>query len=75
MIIEDDRDTYIQHWSDCDQYETSGSSTPQQFLTNVLPVIANHVCARFKLHDSYVYPRLQEDLVRYIHVKFGTLRG
>ena len=43
MIVKDERDTYAQHWTDYDQSEASGSSTPNPFSTEVLPVFANHV--------------------------------
>ena len=43
MIVEDERDTYAQHWTIYDQSETSGSSTPEPFSTEVLPTFANHV--------------------------------
>ena len=57
------RDTYAQHWTDYDQFEASGSSTPQPFSTEVLPVFANHMRARSELRDSKVHHELQADLV------------
>ncbi|GAA0153254.1 hypothetical protein LIER_11538 [Lithospermum erythrorhizon] len=33
MIVEGERDTYYQHWTDYDQCEANGSSTPQPFST------------------------------------------
>uniref|UniRef100_A0A0D3BLG2 DDE Tnp4 domain-containing protein n=1 Tax=Brassica oleracea var. oleracea TaxID=109376 RepID=A0A0D3BLG2_BRAOL len=42
MIVENERDTYAQNWTDYDQSEASGSSTPQPFSTEVLPAFANH---------------------------------
>uniref|UniRef100_A0A0D3B850 DDE Tnp4 domain-containing protein n=1 Tax=Brassica oleracea var. oleracea TaxID=109376 RepID=A0A0D3B850_BRAOL len=63
MIVEDERDTYAQHWTDYDQSEASGSSTPQPFSTEVLPVFANHMRARSELRDSKVHHELQADLV------------
>ena len=52
MIVENERDTYAQHWTDYDQSKESGSSTPQPFSTEVLHAFANHVHARSKLRDS-----------------------
>jgi len=46
MIVEDERDTYAQRWTDFEQPEGSGSSTPQPYSTEVLPAFANHVRAR-----------------------------
>ncbi|XP_048623979.1 uncharacterized protein LOC125592674 [Brassica napus] len=66
MIVEDERDTYAQHWTDYDQSEASGSSTPQPFSTEVLPVFANHVRARSELRDSKVHHELQANLVKHI---------
>ena len=66
MIVEDERDTYAQHWTDYDQPEASGSNAPQPFSTEVLPAFANHVCARSELRDSNVHHELQADLVKHI---------
>ena len=66
MIVEDQRDTYAQHWTDYDQSEASGSSTPHPFSIEVLSAFANHVCARSKLRDSNVHHELQVDLVKHI---------
>jgi len=46
MIVEDEQDTYAQRWTDFEQSEGSGSSTPQPYSTEVLPGFANHVRAR-----------------------------
>ncbi|PNY14104.1 ribosomal protein [Trifolium pratense] len=54
MIVEDERDTYAQHWTDYDQSEASGSSTPEPFSTEVLPAFADHVRARSVMRDSNV---------------------
>uniref|UniRef100_A0A0D3CE50 DDE Tnp4 domain-containing protein n=1 Tax=Brassica oleracea var. oleracea TaxID=109376 RepID=A0A0D3CE50_BRAOL len=40
MIVEDERNTYAQNWTDYDQSEASGSSTPQPYSTEVLPAFA-----------------------------------
>ncbi|KAL9665809.1 hypothetical protein QQ045_000130 [Rhodiola kirilowii] len=74
MIVEDERDTYAQHWTDYDQSEASGSSTPQPFSTEVLPAFANHVRARSELRDPNVHRELQADLVKHIWAKFGMFR-
>uniref|UniRef100_A0A0D3CCD3 DDE Tnp4 domain-containing protein n=1 Tax=Brassica oleracea var. oleracea TaxID=109376 RepID=A0A0D3CCD3_BRAOL len=68
MIVEDERDTYAQHWTDYDQSEASGSNAPQPFSTEVLPAFANHVRARseLELRDSNVHHELQADLVKHI---------
>ncbi|XP_039682912.1 uncharacterized protein [Medicago truncatula] len=42
MIVEDERDTYAQRWTDFEQSEGSGSSTQQPYSTEVLPTFANH---------------------------------
>ncbi|XP_039684958.1 uncharacterized protein [Medicago truncatula] len=42
MIVEDERDTYAQRWTDFEQPGGSGSSTPQPYSTEVLPAFANH---------------------------------
>ena len=55
MIVKDDRDTYAQNWTDYDQSEASGSSTPQPFSTEVLPAFANHVRTRSELRDSNIH--------------------
>ena len=65
MIVEDERDTYAQNWTDYDQSEASGSSTPQPFSTEVLPAFANHVHTRSELRDSTIH-ELQSDLVKHI---------
>lgn len=74
MIVEDERDTYAQHWTDYDQSEASGSSTPEPFSTEVLPAFANHVRARSVMRDSNVHHELQADLVKHIWAKFGMFR-
>jgi len=74
MIVEDERDTYAQRWTDFEQSEGSGFSTPQPYSTEVLPAFANHVCARSKLRDPNVHHELQADLVKYIWTKFGMFR-
>ena len=66
MIVEDERDSYLQHWTDYDQSEASESSTQQSFSTEVLPAFANHVRARSELRDSNVHHELQADLVKHI---------
>ncbi|XP_058774200.1 uncharacterized protein LOC131648464 [Vicia villosa] len=63
MIVEDEQDTYAQHWTDYDQSEASESSTPESFSTEVLPAFANHVRARSVMRDSNVHHELQADLV------------
>ena len=75
MIVEDERDTYSHHWTDYDQSEASGSSTPQPFSTEVLPAFANHMRARSELRDSNVHHELQSDLVKHIWSKFGIFHG
>ncbi|XP_019086691.1 PREDICTED: uncharacterized protein LOC109127033 [Camelina sativa] len=74
MTVEDERDTYAQHWTDYDQSEASGSSTPQPFLTEVLPAFENHVRARSELRDSSEHHELQADLGKHIWAKFGMFR-
>ncbi|KAG7578909.1 Harbinger transposase-derived protein [Arabidopsis thaliana x Arabidopsis arenosa] len=71
MIVEDERETYAQHWTDYDQSEASGSSTQQLFSTEVLPVFANHVRARSEMLDSNVHHELQADLVKHIWAQKG----
>ncbi|CAI8591351.1 unnamed protein product [Vicia faba] len=46
MILEDERDTYSQYWTDYDQSEASGSGTLEPFSTEILPAFVNHVRAR-----------------------------
>jgi len=75
MIVEDERDTYAQLWTDYDQSEASGSNAPQPFSTEVLPSFANHVRARSELRDSNVHHELQADLVKHIWQKFSMFRG
>ncbi|XP_020870157.1 uncharacterized protein LOC110225249 [Arabidopsis lyrata subsp. lyrata] len=75
MIVEDERETYAQHWNDYDQSEASGSSTQQPFSTEVLPVFANHVHARSDLRDSNVHHELQADLVKHIWAQRGMFGG
>ena len=72
MIVNDEQDSYLQHWIDYDQSEASGSSTPQPFSTEVLPAFANHVRARSELHDSNVHHELQADLAKHIWAKFTS---
>ncbi|CAI8603959.1 unnamed protein product [Vicia faba] len=74
MIVEDERDTYSQHWTNYDQSEVSGSGTPESFSTEVLPAFANHVRARSVMRDSNVHHELQADLVKHIWVKFEMFR-
>jgi len=74
MIVEDERDTYVQRWTDFEQPEGSGSSTPQPYSTEVLPAFANYVCARSELRDPNVHYELQADLVKHIWTKFGMFR-
>jgi len=74
MIVEDERDSYSQRWTDFEQSEETGSSTPQPYLTEVLPAFANHVRARSELHDPNVHHELQTDLVKHIWAKFGMFR-
>ncbi|CAJ2642043.1 unnamed protein product [Trifolium pratense] len=74
MIVEDERDSYIQRWADFDQGEGSESSTPQPHSTEVLPAFADHVRARSEFHDANVHHQLQADLVKHIWNKFGMLR-
>jgi hypothetical protein len=71
MIVEDERDSYSQHWTDFEQSEESGSSAPQPYSTEVLPAFANHVRARSELRDKKVHHELQADLVKHIWTKFG----
>ncbi|KAL9672821.1 hypothetical protein QQ045_029074 [Rhodiola kirilowii] len=61
MIVEDERDTYAQHWTDYDQSE-------------VLPAFANHVRARSELRDPNVHHELQADLVKHIWANFEMFR-
>ena len=77
MIVEDERDTYSQRWTDFEQSEESGSSTPQPppYSTEVIPAFANHVRARSELRDSNVHHQLQADLVKHIWAKFGMFRN
>ena len=66
MIVEDERDTYAQHWTDYDQPEANVCNAPQPFSTEVLPAFANHIHARSELCDSNVHHELQADLVKHI---------
>ena len=66
MIVEDERDTYAQRWTDFEHPEGSGSSTPQPYSTEVLSAFANHVRSRSELRDSNVHHELQADLVKHI---------
>ncbi|XP_057435838.1 uncharacterized protein LOC130728393 [Lotus japonicus] len=72
MIVEDERDTYAQRWTDFEQSGEGGSSTPQPYSTEVLPAFANHVRARSELRDSNVHHELQADLVKHIWTKFAN---
>ena len=74
MIVEDERDTYAQRWTDYDQSEASGFSISQQYSTEELPAFENHVGARSELHDPNVHHQLQADLVKHIWAKFGMYR-
>ncbi|XP_057440230.1 uncharacterized protein LOC130732137 [Lotus japonicus] len=71
MIVEDERDSYAQRWTDFEQAEGSGSSTPQPYSTEVLPAFADHVRARSEFRDPKVHHELQADLVKHIWAKFG----
>ncbi|XP_057440037.1 uncharacterized protein LOC130731863 [Lotus japonicus] len=71
MIVEDERDSYAQRWTDFEQSREGGSSTQQPYSTEVLPAFANHVRARSELRDSNVHHELQADLVKHIWAKFG----
>ncbi|KAK2438830.1 hypothetical protein QL285_023564 [Trifolium repens] len=71
MIVEDERDSYSQRWTDFEQSEESGSSAPQPYSTEVLPAFANHVRARSELRDKKAHHELQADLVKHIWTKFG----
>lgn len=73
MIVNDERETYAQHWSDYNQSEASGSSTPEPFSIEVLPEFASHVHARSELRDSNLHHELQAGLVKYIWTKFKNL--
>ena len=76
MIVEDERDSYSQHWTDFEQSEESGSSAPQQpQSTEVLPAFANHVRARSEFRDPKGHQELQADLVKHVWTKFGMGRG
>ncbi|XP_057446264.1 uncharacterized protein LOC130738309 [Lotus japonicus] len=72
MIVEDERDTFAQRWTDFEQSGEGGSSTPQPYSTEVLPAFANHVRARSELRDSNVHHELQADLVKHIWTKFAN---
>jgi len=74
MIVEDERDTYAQRWTNFEQSEVSGSSTLQPYSTEVLPAFANHVRSRSELHDPNVHHELQSNLVKHIWTKFGMFR-
>ncbi|XP_058772023.1 uncharacterized protein LOC131645841 [Vicia villosa] len=74
MIVEDERDSYSQRWTDFEQSEESGSSAPQPYSTEVLPAFANHVRARSEFRDPNVHQELQADLVKHIWTKFGMFR-
>jgi hypothetical protein len=75
MIVEDDRDSYSQRWTDFEQSKESGSSAPQPYSTEVLPAFANHVRARSEFRDPKGHQELQADLVKHIWTKFGMGRG
>ncbi|XP_058772331.1 uncharacterized protein LOC131646249 [Vicia villosa] len=74
LIVEDERDSYSQRWTDFEQSGESGSSAPQPYSTEVLPAFANHVRARSEFRDPNVHQELQADLVKHIWTKFGTFR-
>ncbi|XP_058742256.1 uncharacterized protein LOC131614711 [Vicia villosa] len=74
MIVEDERDSYSQRWTDFEQSGESGSSAPQPYSTEVLPAFANHVRARSEFRDPNVHQELQADLVKHIWTKFGMFR-
>uniref|UniRef100_A0A0D3AAC7 DDE Tnp4 domain-containing protein n=1 Tax=Brassica oleracea var. oleracea TaxID=109376 RepID=A0A0D3AAC7_BRAOL len=75
MIVEDERDTYAQHWTDYDQPEEANVSNAPQPFTEVLPAFANHVRASSELRDSNVHHELQVDLVKHICQKFRMFCG
>ncbi|XP_058779219.1 uncharacterized protein LOC131653155 [Vicia villosa] len=74
MIVEDERDSYSQRWTDFEQSGESGSTAPQPYSTEVLPAFANHVRARSEFRDPNVHQELQADLVKHIWTKFGMFR-
>ncbi|XP_058772329.1 uncharacterized protein LOC131646246 [Vicia villosa] len=74
MIVEDERDSYSQRWTDFEQSGESGSSAPQPYSNEVLPAFANHVRARSEFRDPNVHQELQADLVKHIWTKFGMFR-
>jgi len=74
MIVEDERDTYAQRWTDFEQSEEIGCSTAQPYSTEVLPAFANYARARSELRDPNVHHELQADLVKHIWAKFGMFR-
>ncbi|KAK2410794.1 hypothetical protein QL285_046136 [Trifolium repens] len=73
MIVEDERDSYSQHWTDFEKSEESGSSAPQPYSTEVLSAFANHVCARFEFCDPNVHQELQAYLVKHINKVWNVL--
>ncbi|KAK2354305.1 hypothetical protein QL285_091842 [Trifolium repens] len=66
MIVEDERDSYSQCWTDFEQSEENGSSAPQPYSTEVLPAFANHVRARSEFRDPKGHQELQADLLKHI---------
>jgi len=66
MIVEDEGDLSSQRWTDFEQSEERGYSTPQPYSTEVLPAFANHVRDTSELRDPYVHHELQADLVKHI---------
>ncbi|CAJ2670521.1 unnamed protein product [Trifolium pratense] len=74
MIVEDERDSYAQRWTDFEQSEESGSSAPRPYSTEVLPAFANHVRARSEFRDQKAHHELQADLVKHIWTKFGMFQ-
>ncbi|XP_057432754.1 uncharacterized protein LOC130725553 [Lotus japonicus] len=59
IIVEDERDSYAQRWTDFEQSGEGGSSTPQPYST--------------ELRDPNVHHELQADLVKHIWAKFGNV--
>jgi len=75
MIVEDERDTYSQHWTNYDQSKANESNAPQVFSTEVLPAFTNHMRARSELRYSNVHHELQAYLVKNMWQKFRMFHG
>jgi hypothetical protein len=73
MIVEDERDSYSQRWTDFEQSEESGSYAPQPYSTEMLPVFANHVRARSEFRNPDVHQELQAYLVKHIYKVWNVL--